>query len=953
MKRLLAILLCLALLPIPMPVSKVRADDSDIFGANIEPNIMLFLDSSGSMDDEIPAEPYSAATTYACTGSGCKVATTVYKSLSRGGYGVYKNSVDEVVGDDSTETATVRNALNTVGYWSGRIAGSRVNLYTGNYLNYTRSAASQQEKKIVIARRVLANIVNNTEGVRFGLSKFTNNGNMTPGGGAQVLAPIGSSASTIITALNGISPSGYTPLGGALRDVGNYYKGTMTGFTSPIQYECQPNFVIMMSDGLQNGTVLIEDQATLRYTQDHSTTFVGTQNVIVHTIGFAVSEGERDAANEVLEEAAENGGGAFYYSSNEGELEAALEDAIRQITAATFTFATPVIPTTSATGLSRAYMAAVQSDPSRPFWRGYVKAYNRDSDGLVPTDSTTGVPLDSALAWEAGQKLTEKAAADRTIYTVIGGTLQSFATSNSNLTQALLGAASSTERDKIIDFIRGVDVNDEDADSNLTEDRAWKLGDIFHSTPVVVTAPFLPSSDATYAAFRETYAARTAVVLVGSNDGMLHAFRESDGVELWGFIPNDQLSRLKNLTTPTGEHGFFLDSSPVAADVKIGGTWKTIVVFGERRGGRYYHALDVTDTANPSYLWSFTDSKIGETWSEPIIGKIKMSDGTDKYVAFFGGGYDTASNNATGKVFFAVDIATGQTLWEYYQSTTADDRKYMHYSIPASPLVLDLNLNGYIDRIYIGDVAGQVWRFDLSEATTLSSGQASNWTGKLFFAAVTPTTSAPSDGEYLPAQAIYSPINAAKDVNQNLWLYFGTGDRNHPNAATTPNRFYGVLDNTATTNGTYLTENSLLDVTSSGGTITQGWYFRLASYEKVLAAADIFNRVAFFTTFTPTGDTTCGSGGGNAKLYAVQMTTGFAALDWSNNGQPYTTSNASNVRSTTIGTGIPSKPVVILTDQGATLATFVVAATTSQQLPRNPAPPPDFMRRILYWREAF
>ncbi|MBP1778524.1 MAG: hypothetical protein H6Q86_4535, partial [candidate division NC10 bacterium] len=32
MKRLVAVLLCVALLPINMPASKARADDSDIFG---------------------------------------------------------------------------------------------------------------------------------------------------------------------------------------------------------------------------------------------------------------------------------------------------------------------------------------------------------------------------------------------------------------------------------------------------------------------------------------------------------------------------------------------------------------------------------------------------------------------------------------------------------------------------------------------------------------------------------------------------------------------------------------------------------------------------------------------------------------------------------------------------------------------------------------------------------
>ena len=43
-----------------------------------------------------------------------------------------------------------------------------------------------------------------------------------------------------------------------------------------------------------------------------------------------------------------------------------------------------------------------------------------------------------------------------------------------------------------------------------------------------------------------------------------------------------------------------MDGSPIAADVKIGSTpaWKTVVLFGQRRGGRNYYALDITNTTN-------------------------------------------------------------------------------------------------------------------------------------------------------------------------------------------------------------------------------------------------------------------------------------------------------------------------------------------------------------------
>jgi type IV pilus assembly protein PilY1 len=108
------------------------------------------------------------------------------------------------------------------------------------------------------------------------------------------------------------------------------------------------------------------------------------------------------------------------------------------------------------------------------------------------------------------------------------------------------------------------------------------------------------------------------------------------------------------------------------------------------------------EAANPLYLWSFTDAKMVETWSDPIIGKVKLA-GAEKFVAFVGGGYDTAQNNRSGKAVFAIDLATGTKLWEYYNATgSTDDRQYMNFSLPAGPTAVDLNLDGYIDRVYIG-----------------------------------------------------------------------------------------------------------------------------------------------------------------------------------------------------------------------------------------------------------
>jgi type IV pilus assembly protein PilY1 len=681
--------------------------------------------------------------------------------------------------------------------------------------------------------------------------------------------------------------------------------------------------------------------------------------VIVDTIGFGLDTGDPDASGiTALQQTATNGGGSAYLAANSAELEDAIQQAISQIVAATFTFASPVIPTTSTTGSDKVYTAAFQTDAARPFWRGFLKAYQRGSNGMVPVDAN-GIPLVSSLVWEAGSLLAARAASTRTIYTSVGGTRQDFTKTNAAITNAMLNAADATEHDKIIDFIRGTDAYDEDLDGNVTEEKAWKLGDIFHANPVLVPPPFLPSTDATFAAFAVANASRPTVVLAGANDGMLHAFRESDGVELWAFVAPDFMDTLKKLAVRSAPHEFYLDSSPIVTDVKIGGNWKTIAVFGERRGGFVYTALDITDTTNPQFLWSFTDSKMGETWSEPAIGKVKISDGSTKFVAFVGGGYNTAQNNLLGKAFFVIDLSNGAKLWEYYNSSSSNDRQYMNFSFAANPSAADLDGDGYVDRVYIGDVGGQLWKFDVSAPATLSSGMATNWTGKRLFVASPGQANPPAAGDYFPAQAIYVPPTLTYDAGGNLWVFFGTGDRNHP-VNTSANRFYGIKDNTTMTNATQLTESSLVNVTTTYQTATQGWYMTLAADEKVLASANVFNKVVFFSSFTPTTTISCQGGGGDAKLYACAVTNGYAGVSWAS-GAPITSaggttgtalSSTDSARSTSIGTGIASKPVVILGQSGATVTASVITATTDQQISSNPAPPPA-LKRVLYWKEIF
>jgi Tfp pilus tip-associated adhesin PilY1 len=227
---------------------------------------------------------------------------------------------------------------------------------------------------------------------------------------------------------------------------------------------------------------------------------------------------------------------------------------------------------------------------------------------------------------------------------------------------------------------------------------------------------------------------------------------------------------------------YFVDGSPAAADMFVdtghngtpsdgNRTWKTVLVGGLRQGGRFYFALDVTQpdkvgpdgrktadrdsspdcldggpgcaAAYPTVLWEMTDDctldsrtcipnspPIGETWSRPVLGRIRVARGSgseDRYVAIFGGGFDPSftpgievnldDTAIRGRSIDIVNVETGKVI---YKATAGvdDGGNIVHFApMPATPAVADVNGDGYLDLAYIGDLNGRMWRLDLSSFT--------------------------------------------------------------------------------------------------------------------------------------------------------------------------------------------------------------------------------------------
>ncbi|MCM2265568.1 MAG: PilC/PilY family type IV pilus protein [Desulfuromonadales bacterium] len=258
----------------------------------------------------------------------------------------------------------------------------------------------------------------------------------------------------------------------------------------------------------------------------------------------------------------------------------------------------------------------------------------------------------------------------RSLFTYLSGTKTPLRTNSTTYIAPVNFGLLSTETDertRLVDWLYGFDAYN---DSNRYGARDWLMGDVLHSRPLVFNYSNYADADENYCSEspRAGGAYNSSVIFVGGNDGMMHAFRDCDGKELWGFVPPLLLNRLKSL--PDISHNIFVDGAPTLYvhdtlnDGVINSSQddKVILLFGLRRGGGNntldddgdlstqvprgaYYALDVTNPANPTMLWEITSNtsgyeELGESWSQPRLGMLKDSSGVSWLVAFVGAGYD-------------------------------------------------------------------------------------------------------------------------------------------------------------------------------------------------------------------------------------------------------------------------------------------------------------------------
>ena len=683
-----------------------------------------------------------------------------------------------------------------------------------------------------------------------------------------------------------------TNAGGALNAARNYFTSNQV---SNWNLTCSNNYLILISDGYWYGNV-----------NGIANSLNRTHNVKTFAVGFTTGGNQTAYANL----AKYGGTTSALYADNEKQLFKKLTEALKRVTGKVSynTLNTPAVME-EVTKNDYVYQSTFEYKENQQ-WPGHLKKYKLNSDGSF-----------GAKVWDAADKLNSKKYTARKIWTIgLSATnTNNFTTSyRDELKPWLFPNSSPTddEVDDLIDFIRGVDTYDEDADNNKTEER-HKLNDIYNSEIMVVgpvegstnndgTSNFL-KKDAYYRSINKydefkngtscgrKCSERKLVVFAGSNGGMLHAFDASNGDELWAYIPpilHGELSTMISTQANQTNSIYGVDGSVVVKDIYYDDTpgndkddpaWKTILLGGLGAGGHGYYALDITDVNSPKHLFAILNDpfnnlmthwdsnekeltvgtgsgvssdldyrKLGEAWSTPRIIRIKVG-GKDKWVAVFGAGFNNAANPNYGSAVFVMDLENeGKLLKKIDISDLSNSSGNIINSVPSDLTVITANgtdkANYSGAMVYAADLEGKITKINLTDV---------NESGNVVSTPTYKTTtlfnaqSGTNNGRY-----IYHEIEATINDDDNLWLYFGTGDMlKIETKSNTSNRIYGIKDKdfpnfkTINTAGTI---SQCKTAPSCPSSTDLGWYINLKKSQKLTASVTIDNDLIHYPIYQPT-----------------------------------------------------------------------------------------------------
>lgn len=446
-----------------------------------------------------------------------------------------------------------------------------------------------------------------------------------------------------------------------------------------------------------------------------------------------------------------NGHGTFVAASNPGEFADGLGKALRAIAARKGSGSNATVTGTSTSAGNKVFQAKYYS--SR--WYGELQAFNVTTTGV---DTSTPVWTASIPAYGS-----------RSIFTHNGSAGTTFPTAAQSL--ALTPA--------IANYLAGDRTLELPAVTGIYRERSSLLGTIVDSSPT-----YLKTSDT------------VDTVFVGANDGMLHAFDATSGVERFAYVPRGiDLVKLKEFSDPDYGHRFFVDG-PIVISTDRELTGQRVMVSTLGRGGKGLFALDVTNPTSFSaskVLWdkdaSF-DSDMGQVIGKPLMAKL--NNGSVGLIV--PNGLNSGNERA---VLFVLDLRTGAKIAEIdtgVGSAVAPNGL-------STPRGWDNDGNGTVDFVYAGDFRGNVWKFDLRASNPSSWGL---YGGRALYAPTAPGT-----------QPITGGVTVAVDpATDKRWVFFGTGRLLTTNDITDTSRqtWYGVIDDDAASSSVTRTTMTARDI---------------------------------------------------------------------------------------------------------------------------------------------
>jgi type IV pilus assembly protein PilY1 len=274
----------------------------------------------------------------------------------------------------------------------------------------------------------------------------------------------------------------------------------------------------------------------------------------------------------------------------------------------------------------------------------------------------------------------------------------------------------------------------------------------------------------------------------------------------------------------------------------------------------------------------------------------------------------------------------------------------MRNSIPSEIRLIDHEGDGFADRMYVGDMRGQLWRFDIKQD---NGGPGDFATGGVI--ANIGGTDAASNRRF------YYPPSVSMSTSMDYYnIAIGSGYRAHPLNTTIHDRFYVIRDKNVSgpardTTGnpvyTAITESNLYDATdnliqsptaataataASNLAGKQGYFIKLkrtdGNYEgeKVLAQGLTIGNMVIFTTFTPISSTSasaCAPSQGMGKVYIINVEDGGAATDADGDG----VMERSDRTDILVRAGIPPRPTTIITTDGTAI---IIGTEVPDGMPR-------------------